>query len=199
MHHQRWVGRAAERCLDATSSAGGEPPPPGTPVSMRWQGPDTVCVGRTPTSVRWKKYTEKLCNGFFKMKKKTGSRLPRLRMSSSSAIDCKHDKITATNEKKHEVSAAGWQTLADGKSRSKKEKESVVHRKEKQQKKRPRTYPGAKKKVHMSDVAVSLHRKTVKSPKTSIEICRVRQIPDTIQEQHSLSGCGCLDITGVGD
>ena len=43
MPHQRWDGKAAERCLDATSSVGGErrappptPPPPGTPFSVRW-------------------------------------------------------------------------------------------------------------------------------------------------------------------
>ena len=135
MHHQRWVGRAAERCSDAissimcvgvgvcvsrcTTSAGlaGQPngaldatssvlcvgvgvcvpncttsaglaghpngawmilamsgggdappirtPPPGTTSSVHWQGPDTVCVGRTPTSVRLKKYMEKVCSGFF--------------------------------------------------------------------------------------------------------------------------------------
>ena len=47
-----WVGRAAERCLDASSSVGGGRPPP--------PGPDTVCVGRTLTSVRSKKYMEKL-------------------------------------------------------------------------------------------------------------------------------------------
>ena len=44
------------------------PPPnplPGTPFSVRWQGPDTVCVGRTPTRVRSKKYMEKVCDGFF--------------------------------------------------------------------------------------------------------------------------------------
>ena len=61
MHHQRWVGRAAERCLDATSRVA--PSRPGTPFSVRWQGPDIVCVGRTPTSVRSKKYMEKVCNG----------------------------------------------------------------------------------------------------------------------------------------
>ena len=70
MHNQRWVGRASERCLDATSSVGGAPPPPVTPFSVRWQGPDTVCVGRTPTSVRLKKYMEKVCNGFLTKDKK---------------------------------------------------------------------------------------------------------------------------------
>ena len=76
---------AAERCFDATSSVvcvgvgvcaglagqpngawmllavagGGDNPPPRTPFSVRWKGPDTVCVGRTPTSVRSKKYMEK--------------------------------------------------------------------------------------------------------------------------------------------
>ena len=65
MNHEHWVGREAERCLDARSSVGGgAPPPPGTPFSVRWQGPDTVCVGRTLTSVRSKKYMEKVCNGF---------------------------------------------------------------------------------------------------------------------------------------
>ena len=70
MHHQRWVGRAAERCLDVTSSVGEgrrappRTPPPGTPFSVRWQGPHTVCVGITPTCVRWKKYMEKVCQGF---------------------------------------------------------------------------------------------------------------------------------------
>ena len=62
MPHQRWVGRAAERCSDATSSVGGgRVPPPGTPVSVRWQGPD---------SVRWKDphqcALENICNGFLK-------------------------------------------------------------------------------------------------------------------------------------
>ena len=105
MHHRRWGGRAAERCLDATTSSvvcvgvgvcvpkcntssalAGQPngawmllavlgggrrasprtPPPRTPFSVRWQGPDKVCVGRTPTSVRCKKYMKKVCSGFFK-------------------------------------------------------------------------------------------------------------------------------------
>ena len=52
-----WVGRAAERCLDASSSVGGGRTPP--------PGPDTVCVGRTLTSVRSKKYMEKLLYVFF--------------------------------------------------------------------------------------------------------------------------------------
>ena len=77
---------AAARCLDGTSSVvcvgvgvcaglAGQlngawmlvavSPPPGTPFSVRWQGPDTaVCVGRTLTSVRSKKYMEQLCNRF---------------------------------------------------------------------------------------------------------------------------------------
>ena len=50
--------------------SGGHPPPPVTPFSVRWQGPDTVCVGRTPTSVRLKKYMEKVCNGFLTKDKK---------------------------------------------------------------------------------------------------------------------------------
>ena len=67
MQHERWVGRASERCLDDTGSVGGAPPEPpiaGTPFSVRWQGPDTVCVGRTPINGRSKKYVEKVCNGF---------------------------------------------------------------------------------------------------------------------------------------
>ena len=65
-----WVGRATERCLDASSSVGGppEPPPSGTPFSVRWQGPDTVCVGRSLTSVRLKKHMEKLCSRFSKQR-----------------------------------------------------------------------------------------------------------------------------------
>ena len=57
MHHQHWVGRAAERCLDASSSVGGgdalppEPPPPG-PTQCALEGPSPAattssveCVG----------------------------------------------------------------------------------------------------------------------------------------------------------
>ena len=64
MHHERWLSRAAKRCLNATSSVGGGCRAPPPPFSVRWQEPDTVCVGRTPTSVRSKKYMEKVCNGF---------------------------------------------------------------------------------------------------------------------------------------
>ena len=85
MHHQRWVGRAFEQCLDDTSSVGGgarahpRTPPPRDALqcalagafSVRWQGPDTVCVGRTPTCVRSKKYMEKVCNGFLINEKNT--------------------------------------------------------------------------------------------------------------------------------
>ena len=55
MPHQRWVGRAAERCSDATSSVGGGRVPP--PRDARQcalagarqcalEGPPPVCVGK---------------------------------------------------------------------------------------------------------------------------------------------------------
>ena len=40
MHHQHWVGRAAERCLDASSSVGGgRRAPPRARHSVRWKDP----------------------------------------------------------------------------------------------------------------------------------------------------------------
>ena len=54
-----WVGRAAERCLDASSSVGGgdapppEPPPPG-PTQCALEGPSPVCVRKST----WKKYVK---------------------------------------------------------------------------------------------------------------------------------------------
>ena len=41
-----------------------EDPPPGRPSVFVGRGPTAVCVKKTPTSVRWKTYMEKVCNGF---------------------------------------------------------------------------------------------------------------------------------------
>ena len=65
-----WVGRAAEQCLDASSSVGGRV---------------TVCVRRTLKSVRSKKYMEKVCNGFFKIRVVPGSK-----RSNASCAECRH-------------------------------------------------------------------------------------------------------------
>ena len=104
----RRVGRAAERCLDASSSVGGgrrdppEPPPPGKPFSVRWQGPDTVCVGRTLTSVRSKKYMETVlmdflkCHNFF-------DRLgfSRIRLAYGKHLQCERSSMNYLHDRSH--------------------------------------------------------------------------------------------------